>query len=555
MKEVAAALRRMGLYYLLLALNIIPCANVIPDRFPFRTLSAVFLLLLSVCLVLYYAHRVLPTGSLSGMVKALSWMVLLLILLRGVKYSAFSEVDVLARHTWYLYYAPMLLLPLFLLCIALLVSSRAAPRVPRGWYAALALTLVLLGLILTNDLHQQAFRFRPDYADWDGAYSYGWLYYAATVWQYALWLAGLGLLAVKCRVSSAREHAWLLLLPIALGVGMNVLLLTDRMPRLNGVYIVQFPEALCCTAAAVLEGCMQLGLIPTNTDYGRLFRRLSICAQITDRAGNPVYASHSAVPLTAEQLALPDGARIGPHRVLHRMELPGGCGFWQDDLTELDRLNDALAEAKETLAQEAELIRLRNEWKEKQTKIEQRTLVYDAIARRTQRQSQAISRIAENARRTSDLARKEEARSRITLLGAYIKRYANLTLLAQERSVLEVGELGLSVSEVLRYLNRCGVPGELLITGEGAVLAPAALAAFEAFEALLEANLSCLRGVFCNLSVRERVRFKLTLEGLTEPLPEEQAERLGSAGVRWEGQREDDATYLCFTLPEGGAAP
>ena len=92
MREVKTAFKRMAFYYFLLAVNIIPCASIIPDRFPTRNLSAIYLLLLCVCLVLYYAHRVTPSGKLSVMMKALSWASLSLILLRGIKYSAFAEV-------------------------------------------------------------------------------------------------------------------------------------------------------------------------------------------------------------------------------------------------------------------------------------------------------------------------------------------------------------------------------------------------------------------------------------------------------------------------------
>ena len=62
-KEVKTALSRMGIYYLLLAISSIPNAEVIPDSFPTRNVSAVYLLFLCVCLVLYYAHRVPPAGK------------------------------------------------------------------------------------------------------------------------------------------------------------------------------------------------------------------------------------------------------------------------------------------------------------------------------------------------------------------------------------------------------------------------------------------------------------------------------------------------------------
>ena len=205
----------MAVYYLLLCINIIPSANVIPDWFPTRNVSAIYLLTLAVCLVLYYSHRVSPTGNLSAMMRALSWMALLMILLRGIKYSAFSEVGVLARHTWYLYYVPMLLLPLFFFSVSLLVSSREYGHLPRRWYWALALTVVLIVLVLTNDLHQQVFLFQPGFLGWDSDYSHGWLYYAIFVWQYALCLASILILIVKCRISSSKKNAWLILIPFA----------------------------------------------------------------------------------------------------------------------------------------------------------------------------------------------------------------------------------------------------------------------------------------------------------------------------------------------------
>ena len=553
MNEVGNALKRMAVYYLLLAINIIPCA-LIPDIFPLRNASSVYLLLLSVCLVLYYTHRVSPSGRLSGMMKALSWMCLLLILLRAIKYSAFSEVGVLARHTWYLYYVPMLLLPLFLLYTSLLVTPQKNARISGLLYGALALTAALIALVLTNDLHQLVFRFRPGFTGWDADYSRGWSFYAVMVWQYALYLAAIVILTVKCRIMSARRSAWIILIPAAIGITLNVLLMTGKMPSLSGTHLVEFPEALIFTVAAVLECCMQLGLIPTNTDYGRLFPHFSISAQITDGNGAPVYSSFSAIPLTPEQFASESGLRIGEHTVLHKMQIPGGFGFWQDDMTALDHLNGELAETKEALAQEAELFRLRNELKERQAKIRQRTLVYDNIARRTQKQSQTISHLAEAARLSQDEPFRQQCRSRITMLGAYIKRYANLMLLSQELSVIESGELGLSVSEVLRYLNLCGIPSECFLSADCSVPGAAALKVFEAFGELVEQNVSCLQGVFVNISAPENVTVKLTFENLSVPLSRDTEEELLSVGVSCDVQCEDNVTYHCLTLPKAGDA-
>ena len=555
MNEVKTTFRRMVFYYFLMAINIIPNASIIPDSFPTRNVSFIYLLTLCVCLVLYYSHRVLKAGGLSVMMKALSWMSLLLILLRGIKYSALAEVGILARHTWYFYYVPMLLLPLLMFYISLLVSPKEKLKIRKGWFLPIIITVIFIIAVLTNDLHQQVFRFQPNFSDWDNTYSHGWLFYAVTLWQYALYFAAVGILVFKCRISSSKKNAWIITIPFAIGLLMNVLLLTERMPMLNGSHIIEFPEALIFTVAIVLECCIQLGLIPTNTDYGKLFQKFSVSAQITDKEGKPVYSSSTAIPLTKEQFSVKSGSRIGEHTVLHKMEIPGGFGFWQDDLTELDRLNEELAQAKEELSQEAELIRLRNELKEKQTKTEQRTLVYDTIAKRTQKQSQLISELAKIAYASNDAEIKDMCRRKITFLGAYIKRYANLMLMSQESGVVEAGELALSVSEVLRYLNYCGVPCEFVENAQCVVNADAVLAVFEAFEIMIETNFSNLKGAFVNLSEQqEAVVFKLTLENPAETLPHEVIEQLLLVDIKAEEMQEDNVAYISFTLPKGGEA-
>lgn len=555
MIELKTTLKRLALYYILLALSVIPCANFVSDSFPTRNVSTIYLLILCMCLVLYYSHRVSGSGGLSLSMKLLSWMALLMILLRGIKYSAFAQIDVLARHTWYFYYVPMLLMPLLLFYISLQVSAKeAASRKKGGWYAVLVLTIVFIVLVLTNDVHRWVFRFAPGFSDWDNTYIYGILFYIITGWQYALYFTAVVILLIKCRIGSAKKHAWVMLIPFGTGLGLFALILTDTMPKHGGARLIEFPEALIFTVAAVLECCMQLGLIPTNTDYAKLFEKFSIGAQITDKSGAVVYQASAAIPLSKEQFALADGARIGTHTVLHKMQLPGGYGFWQDDMTALDCLNEELAEAKERLEQEAELTRLSNALKEKEAKVEQRTWVYDTIAARTRTQSQAISRLAVEARRSSDPAQKDAARKRITLRGAYIKRYANLMLFSEDSGVIEAGELGLSVAEVLRYLNFCGIPGECIYEARGTVRAEAALAAFEAFEALLEANEESLKGTVVNLGVEgDTILFKLTLENARQPLSAAAEQSLSDAGVVSRTEREDEVTYIRFILPKGGA--
>ena len=96
---------------------------------------------------------------------------------------------------------------------------------------------------------------------------------------------------------------------------------------------------------------------------------MSIPTQITDTQGNVIYSSQKASVLTKQQFESESGSRISEHTIMYKMEISGGFGFWQYDMSEIDRLNSELTDAKECLKQEVELVKLKNELKEKRTKL------------------------------------------------------------------------------------------------------------------------------------------------------------------------------------------
>lgn len=537
----------------MLAVGSIMTANIVPDEFPVRNFSSLYLMILAVCFIFYNSYRMLPTGGLKNSVLVVSWMILFLIFFRCVKYSIVVEVGAWARFTWYLYYVPSLLMPQFLFYVSLFVSSGEERPIPRKWEWTLVISIILILLVLTNDLHQQVFAFKPGFENWDGDYSYGWPYYVITVWEYGLYLVSVIILVAKCRLSISKKSAGIILIPFFIGVIGMLLLMFDKMPKINGHNPFEFPETLCFMVTGILECCIQLGLVPTNDGYSRLFKVSSVAAQITDRNGKIAYISEMAEPLTAEQFALPDGARIEEHTVLRKIEIPGGFGFWVDDVTEPDRLNSELVELGNSLSEKIELTRLQNELKEKQAKIEQRTIVYDTIAQRVQRQSVTISKLAAEARNSSDVKKRERNRKYITMLGAYIKRYANLMLISADSRTVSAGELGISAAEVLRYLNFFGIPGDIMCTTDSTLRAEAALGVFEALELLLEEAADELEGVFINISdSADGTVFKMTMENHYGPFPDEVRRVLADAQIETKLELEDETAYFCFNLTAGG---
>lgn len=64
---------------------------------------------------------------------------------------------------------------------------------------------VLVLLVMTNDFHQLAFVFEPDFHNWNKQYSYGPVYYVIAVWIFILVLSSIVLSINRCRISATRK--------------------------------------------------------------------------------------------------------------------------------------------------------------------------------------------------------------------------------------------------------------------------------------------------------------------------------------------------------------
>lgn len=549
MSDVRKTLIRLSVLYLFLAINIIPTAEIIPPVFPISDISSVYLLFLSACLIVYYYLGVAEHDQLKKMMLRIASMIFFLILLRCVKYSIWGPNSVPGRYTWYLYYVPMLLMPMFLFYASCYIYESDQSQIKRRWGWVSFFTVILILLIVTNDMHQQAFFFTNGYDKWDNNYSYGLIYYIAAVWQFLLYTAAVAALLIKSSISKILNRAWIILIPFVIGIFMMFLLAMGDMPKLNGKNIIQFPETLCFMIVGVLECCMQLGLIPINEHYRALMKITGIPVQITDFKGKVIYKSDLADNFTQKQFYSPDGTRVGEHVLMRKISIPGGYGFWEVDVTEHDKIVENLAEAKKRLAEETELIRLQNELREKQVKIEQRNAVYDDIAVSVQNQVSEISCIAQMGIKTTDATLKDHYRRKIALLTAYIKRYSNLMLILEKTDSIAIGDLILAVAEVLRYLNLYGIPGELIHIAEGKVPAKKALAVFEVFETLIEEHLGEINGVLVNITSQESdIIFKLTLENMLKSSDEKIHALMHAAGVEMISEYEDNTGYYGFVL-------
>ena len=439
-------------------------------------------------------HKNVRQYLLLGCAMAVMWM-----FLRTVKYRFFEDNHV-TRYLWYLYYVPQILAPLFSLFAALEVGRREGDAISPKWYLLLIPATLLIGGVLTNDLHQMAFRSVPGAAALQADYTHGWMYYLAMTWIVGLLLTTGIIVYRKCHVSESRRYAWV---PLCVFLGGFALC---SLSFANIYTFHKMPECFCLTFAAFWESCLQVGLLPTNGHYRYFFSESTVAAQIVDGQGCPVYRAKNAPNLTPNQLEA--GAResilLNTDTRLQSVPVQDGRVYWVEDIAKINRIQAQLAEINAQLSEENELIQAENELKRQRAQTEEKNRLMDEMIALVRPQLHQINRLLEEE--------SVQNLKHVCLLGAYVKRRVNLALICDKKAAVLADELAHCIRESLTYLTQYGAVCTLHQDGRGDVNSRDVQTAYDFFEDCLETALPTLSALMVRVECGERFSVRLMLE-------------------------------------------
>ena len=439
-------------------------------------------------------HRNDRRWLLLGCTMAVLWL-----FLRAVKYRFFSD-DTITRHLWYLYYVPQILAPLFSLFAALQLGRRKGTAFSRRWYLLFIPAALLIGGILTNDLHQMAFRAAPGAVTLEADYTHGRVYYLAMTWIVALLLATGIIVYRKCRVSESRRYAWV---PLCVFLGGFALC---SLSFANIYTFHKMPECFCLTFAAFWESCLQVGLLPTNGHYRYFFSESTVAAQIVDGQGRSVYRAQNAPVLTPAQLdaAAREAILLNADTRLQSAPVQDGRVYWVEDISKINRIQAQLAEINAQLSEENELIQAENALKRQRAQIEEKNRLMDEMIALVRPQLHQINRLLEEE--------SVQNLKHVCLLGAYVKRRVNLALICDKKAAVLADELAHCIRESLTYLTQYGAVCTLHQDGRGDVNSRDVQTAYDFFEDCLETALPTLSALMVRVECGERFSVRLMLE-------------------------------------------
>ena len=441
-------------------------------------------------------HRIIQTQALHCL-RLTAALMLLWLILRTLKYEFVTDLTV-ARYIWYLYYLPMLFIPLLGVYIALSLGKSEEFRLTGRIGALAIIPAVLFLLVITNDLHQQMFAFNSGVPDNYG-YSHGIFYFCSMGWMVACLIFSLVLLLKKSRVPCSKEKR---LAPFVIGCatvlyGILYLLGLPAVRWWFGDMNVMF----CLLYAAIYESCIRCRMIQSNTGYVELFEATTLAACIADRAGNIVLRSRAAdenmvCPKNGIQIIRPDGIRISS------APISGGYAVWQDNVLPLTELRARLSENKAKIRSNKEKLQEAYLMQKKLNELTEKNRIYDELETKYGEQLARIGQLLKQCE-GAEPAEIQNLLKRIILLGTYIKRGANLYFLSLEYELLPQQELRLTIDEAVRVMTVCGTECSVVYHTTKPMLSAEVARLFDLLKTVEEATINELHSLFISVSDSE----------------------------------------------------
>ena len=446
---------------------------------------------------------------------AVSGLMVFWFVIRSMRYFFITDIGI-ARQLWYLYYLPMLFIPLFSLFVAISLGKPANARLSKTALLLLSIPTVLcLLLVLTNDLHQLVFSF-PEGEVWtDDNMSYSFGYFFVIGWEILCSLAAFVIMIIKCRLSYRKKYLPFLLLACSIVYALIYVSGVKWMQLIGG----DITAAQCLMFTGILECCIQCGLIQTNTGYRAMFEAGSIGAQIVDTDWHIRYASSNAPKLPSDRMrsAESEAAKLDNNTLLRSSKIPGGHVLWQEDITDITALLEKLEENRKTISESNDVEQENYKTKVKINTVREKNRLYDRLQAQTAHQIELLDQLLTQYEAQSDPEIRRSLLAKAAVIGAYIKRRGNLMFIGEKSDVTDTAELTACLDESFANLELMGVECAIDIPDKNSIYTRDAIRVYDFFEAVTEEAMDDLQFVWLKArGLEDAVIFYLQAESKTD---------------------------------------
>ena len=468
------------------------------------------------------------------------------LLLKIIKHSI-DSMDI-KRWLWYWYYFPMLFIPVVALFVSMSLGKAENYQLPLWTKLLYAPSGLLLLLVLTNDLHQGVFSF-PSGIMTDIDYCYEAGYYIVLIWVMLCAFASFAIMLKKCRIPQSKTVLLLPLIPL----GLSLIYCIAYICGIRFVLLLASDMTVthCLLIFAAFEGSIRCGLIQSNMGYNALFEATMLPVQITNADFSLRHISaamREPIPQDTLRQMGADTVELDADTLLKRHSLHGGWVFWEEDVSELNRLHEALKLTLDELRDMGNVLTAESAQREKHLRLSEENRLYDMMEMQTSRQIAMLRGRLTAIQRMTDENLARRLLGQTIVIGTYIKRRNNLIFVGAQRGVISMQELRLCFNESIECLNLYGVECRALIDGEILLTTEQAAQIYDLFEAVVEIGLESLESLLISVEIRDWIEVNICVSckeplcGLKERLP----------ALEWM-QDEDGLQYIIHKLEKSGS--
>ena len=456
---------------------------------------------------------------------------ILLFILRLARWNYFGMYERPNELLRYMNYIPLIFIPLVSLNASLMVGVYNRTKTRRLLMVLWIVGISLCVLVVTNTFHNFAFRIKDSSPD-SFSYSYGPGYYIIVLFSLTSIISAFIILIHRCRLSASRRLAYIPILVLVFGIVLiAVYFVSGGAPKLFGSKLYNLQEIYIFLYIAFWESCIQIGLIPTNSDYGKVFEASDLDAYISDRKGKMVYSTKSYTPH--------DGS--DDHRVTEQ-DIRGGKVIWQDDISSVKEIRASLTEVTKELADENELLELEHEMSSRREELESLRNLYDELYDSVNPEIRSLRKLLADIKQngSEELPYIRQA----AVLGAFIKRRSNLSILAHNSPEIDMKELEYSLRESMYYLSLANVKCSVMMGGRGSVPAETLIRLYEVFHVVSSELIRKKCNIMVNVSESADLTMKIMIDRLVGEEFIESLKNRFKEGLEVSFDRDEGITYI-----------
>ena len=504
------------------------------------------------CAWVIYLEKHVVHKKMRRCLTAIGCLMVFWFFVRTVKFHILH--DPLGEHVcWYLYYIPMILIPVLGLAAAMFFGEKDEEKTVRRIKILLTVAVVLIVSVFTNDLHQMVFHFakQPPFSDND--YSYGILFMVIQGWM-LICLTGMEIILIRKSRIPGKKQFWLPIIPGILLLGWNIGNIF-RLPFIQ-TFAGDMTAVCCLLMAAIYQGCILCGLIQTNNRYFELFQTSGgLDAEITDYSFQRYYHSGDFPQLSPELRSMIVNRSFVQEQGIRINHIPirGGHLFWSEDISVLlDQYQD-IREQQEELTARNRLLKKTYQKEAERRKAEEQNRLLNMIQSQTAGQLELLSQLMDELEKTESRERYNWILGKIVVVGTYLKRRKNLVLTqyTSDGNLLTMEDLRQSIAESCDSLKLCKIRAAYYVeSGDVQLNADDILKCYDTLEWLVEQLSDVMHSIFYRVSqIDEDLRISVHI------VSEADLRDLVSERPELKVQQEDENEWFvgCIVLRKGGS--